>query len=78
MRLALLDLDVEGAAKLRATGIDCLTVFLTPVSLEVFESRLRTWLTESDATVASMQQQAEVEMAAAADCGDFDHVIENG
>ena len=54
MRLALLDLDVEGAANLRASGVDCLNLFLDPVSMEEFEGRLRTWLTEADESVEAL------------------------
>lgn len=76
-RLALLDLDVEGAAALRAAGVDCLTLFLTPTSIQEFERRLRLWLTESDATIGAMLEQAEAENKEAIACGNFDHVLVN-
>ena len=40
-RYPLLNIDVQGAASLRAAGLDCLRVFLLPPSWEELERRLR-------------------------------------
>lgn len=54
-KLPLLELEAEGAEALKAKGVDCLTIFLAPPSEEVFDSRLRAWLTESDEEIAARQ-----------------------
>jgi len=48
-------LEAEGVEALKARGVDCLTIFLLPPSQEVFEARLRSWLTESDGEIAARQ-----------------------
>lgn len=49
---------------LQDQGIDCLSIFLAPLSIDEYDKRLRAWLTESDeeiemrVAVASKQIEA--------------------
>ncbi len=74
-KLPLLELEVEGAQALRiARSLDCLTIFLAPPSVPVYEERVRSWLTEDDATLATRRQIAAEQLAAAKGSGVFDQV----
>ncbi len=61
-RHALLNIDVQGAASIRAGSLPCITVFLLPPSLEELEARLRSRGTDDDATVARRLAVARAEM----------------
>ncbi|GLC37755.1 Adenylate kinase [Pleodorina starrii] len=75
-RLPLLECETDGAEMLKKRGIDCLTIFLRPPSLDVFEARLRRHLTESDAEISARLDMARREMDAAAAPGNpFDATI---
>lgn len=69
----LLDIDVQGAAQVRAQGKP-VTVFIAPPSLDVLEQRLRGRGTESEATIDKRLRNARQEMAAV---GDYDYLIVN-
>ncbi len=69
----LLDIDVQGAAQVRAHGKP-VTVFIAPPSLDVLEQRLRGRGTESAATIDKRLCNARQEMAAV---GDYDYLIVN-
>jgi len=69
----LLDIDVQGAAQVRANS-NPVTVFIAPPSLGVLEQRLRGRGTESAATIDKRLRNARQEMAAA---GDYDYLIVN-
>jgi guanylate kinase len=76
-KLPLLATEVEGAEAAKQSKQDCLTVFLSPPSLEVHEQRLRSYLTESDDEIAERQAVAAKEKAAATALGVFDAVVVN-
>lgn len=60
----LLDIDVQGAATLKKTFPDrCLTVFVSPPSLEELERRLRARQTDSEETIQKRMKNAAGEMA---------------
>ena len=69
----LLDIDVQGAAQVRASG-DPVTVFIAPPSLVVLEQRLRGRGTESEATITKRLRNARQELAAA---DQYDYLIVN-
>ncbi|PNH05620.1 Adenylate kinase, chloroplastic [Tetrabaena socialis] len=78
-RLPLVECETEGAEMLKRRGIDCLTIFLKPPSVDVYEERLRAHLTETDEEIASRVEMARREMDAAAAAGSpFDATIVNG
>ncbi|MHC4932556.1 MAG: guanylate kinase [Planctomycetota bacterium] len=60
---ALLNIDVQGAAQIRAAGLPCLRVFLLPPSTEELERRLRGRHTDSDDEIARRLETARREMA---------------
>jgi guanylate kinase len=70
----LLDIDVQGAAQLRRTFPDAVTVFLLPPDRRTLEARLRGRGTDSEATVLRRLENACREIAEAAG---YDHVIVN-
>jgi guanylate kinase len=73
-RDVLLDIDVQGAAQLRHSFPQAITVFLLPPDRATMETRLRGRGTDSDATVARRLENACREIARAAE---YNHVIVN-
>ena len=60
-----LNIDPQGAAKLRAAGWKGLYVFLLPPSLEVLEARLRNRGTDDEAAISRRLARARAEMGEA-------------
>eukprot|EP00983_Pelagomonas_calceolata_P122721 1160936-Pelagomonas_calceolata.AAC.5 len=68
-------------------NIDCLSIFLAPISLDEYNKRLRAWLTESDEEVAMRMEVATQQIEAAKKCVGkkkvegggivFDHMLVN-
>jgi guanylate kinase len=76
-KLPLLELEAEEAEAVKVTrGVDCLTLFLAPPSLEVHQQRLQDAATESDAEVAE-RGKAAAELSAVLSNGVFDEVLVN-
>jgi len=74
-KLPLMELEAEGAEAVKLTkGIDSLTIFLAPPSLELFEQRLNAWATESDEEVAERQATAAAHLATAQTNNLYDQV----
>jgi guanylate kinase len=73
-RDVLLEVDVQGAASVRARVPDAVLIFLQPPSEEELARRLRTRGTESEADLDRRLAEARREMAEA---GRFDHVVVN-
>jgi guanylate kinase len=61
-KLPLLELEAEGAAAIKARGIDCLTIFLRPPSEQVFADRVTSWLTESDEEISARMERAQAQV----------------
>jgi guanylate kinase len=61
-RSLLLDIDVQGAAQVMASGLDPVTVFIMPPSLDVLEQRLLNRGTDSPETIALRLANARQEM----------------
>jgi len=72
--IALLEIDVQGAAKLRAAGVPAVYVFLAPPSWEDLEARLRGRATEGEDVVLRRLENARREMEA---MPLYDHVVVN-
>jgi guanylate kinase len=70
----LLDIDVQGAAQVRACYPDCLSIFLRASSWETYEQRLRKRGTESEEQIARRLATAKRELER---IGEFDHVVVN-
>lgn len=73
-RHMLLDIDVQGAAQIRALYPEAVAVFLLPPDRATLEARLRARGTDSEATVQRRLDNACREIARAAE---YDHVIIN-
>jgi guanylate kinase len=67
-------IDVQGARKVRARGVDATTVFVMPPSLEVLERRLRGRSKDSEADIQRRLTVARAEVAAFAE---YDFVVIN-
>ena len=59
----LLDIDVQGAAKLIKRYPDSITIFIMPPSFAVLKERLKSRGTDSDATIRLRLKNAKAEMA---------------
>ena len=77
----LLDIDVQGAAQLRALCADsdefcraCVFIFIMPPSFEELERRLRARATETEESILRRLANAKGEMAHASE---YDHIIVN-
>lgn len=73
-RIALLEVEVQGALQIRARRPDALLVFLIPPSFEELERRLRDRGTEDDDTIEARLEVALGEMGAQER---FDHIVVN-
>ena len=73
-KTVILDIDVQGAAQVRASGTDAAFVFVLPPSFEVLEQRLRSRGTDSEDVIAGRLAVARSEMSQA---DLFDHRIIN-
>lgn len=69
-----LDIEVQGAAQVKALMPEALTVFIAPPSLDVLEQRLRGRGTESEETIASRLERAKEELEQAPT---YDYTIVN-
>ena len=70
----LLDIDNQGAAQVRASGVDHVSIFILPPSLAALSARLAKRATDSDATIARRIKEASLQLEA---CGDFDYLVVN-
>lgn len=69
-----LEIEVQGAAKIRKIYPDAVTVFLMPPSIPVLEERLRARGTEDDETLSHRLFIAEQEIRRA---GEFNYIVVN-
>lgn len=77
-KLPLLELEAEQTELVKVTkGIDCLSVFLAPPSLEEHQQRLQLWATETDEEIADRGAAAAAELAAVQSSSVFDQVLVN-
>ncbi|MCF8092292.1 MAG: guanylate kinase [Desulfotignum sp.] len=58
----LLDIDVQGARQIMASGLDTVSVFIMPPSLEVLRQRLENRGTDSERTIALRLENARQEI----------------
>ena len=63
--VVLLDIDVQGAAQVRESGVEASFVFILPPSFEVLEQRLRGRATDSSDVIAGRLAVARSEMGQA-------------
>jgi guanylate kinase len=70
----ILDVDVQGAANVRAEFADSILIFLLPPSLEALEERLRKRGTDTESAVRTRMEKALREIG---ECGKYDYIIFN-
>jgi guanylate kinase len=70
-----LDVDIEGAAKVLQSYPDAITIFIHPGSLDELEKRLRNRGTESESAIARRLEVAAHELQQASQ---YQHLIVNG
>ncbi|HNZ38057.1 MAG TPA: guanylate kinase, partial [Candidatus Latescibacteria bacterium] len=63
--IAVLDIDIQGAAQIRRTMPDAVTIFVAPPSLAALEQRLRARKTETEEAIARRLARVPSELAAA-------------
>jgi len=73
-RDVVLEIDVQGAALVRAQAPDAVLILLTPPSMDALEARLRGRGTEDEASIAERLAAAARELEQA---GWFDHMVVN-
>lgn len=73
-RDVVLEIEVKGGAQVKRLVPDCVSVFITPPSMQALEKRLRDRGTEDDATVRQRLATALVELEHAKD---YDYVVVN-
>lgn len=73
-RSVILDIDVQGAASVRARRADAVFLFVLPPSVEALEARLRARATESAEVVARRMAQVHQQLRG---CVDADYVVVN-
>jgi len=73
-RAVVLDIDLQGLRNIKKLGIDHVSVFIAPPSLEALEKRLRERGTETGASLATRLEAAARELAAR---DEYDHVVVN-
>jgi guanylate kinase len=76
-KLVILDIDVQGAAQVRASMHDALGIFILPPSEDALLQRLRDRGREDEATIERRFAEARHEMDTARTCGAFDAFVVN-
>ena len=76
-KTCLLDIDVQGAEKVKASHLEARYVFIAPPSHEELERRLRGRGTEAEDKIKVRLQTAFVEMESLKRPGFYDHVVVN-
>jgi guanylate kinase len=76
-KVAVLDVDVQGARSIREAGLPALLVFVAPPSLEELERRLQGRGTETPVSMGKRIQNAKQEISALNERGLFDYLLLN-
>lgn len=76
-RLVILEIDVEGAKRVKAQIPSALAIFILPPSEAELLNRLRTRKREDEAAIARRFSQSKAEIAEARACGVYDAFIMN-
>jgi len=76
-KCCILDIDVQGARQVRASGLKALVVFISPPSLAELETRLRNRGTESEEQIQIRSKNSKVEMESVGESNLYDAVLVN-
>ncbi|KAL0028975.1 hypothetical protein WJX77_009213 [Trebouxia sp. C0004] len=74
-KIPLLLTDVEGAQHAKADGLDCLSIFLAPASLQAFEAETREWLQRPQEALDAQIAAANADWDTAQSSTLFDHKL---
>jgi len=70
----ILEIDAQGAAQVRRSMPECVSIFILPPSVADLEIRLRARSTDTDDIIAGRIAQADAQLQT---CGTFDYLIVN-
>ncbi len=70
----ILDIDIQGAAQLRESMPESVSIFIVPPSLAALERRLRARATDSEEIILGRMRQVAQQIEG---CGDFDYLVLN-
>ena len=76
-KICILDIDIQGVQKVKASSLQCKYVFIAPPSIEELESRLRGRGTETEDKIQIRMKTAVDELAFGNAPGNFDVIIVN-
>lgn len=76
-KCCILDIDVQGARQVRASGLRAIFVFVAPPSVEELERRLRGRGTESEEQITTRLKNAREELSSVQEPGLYDIVLIN-
>eukprot|EP00873_Tetraselmis_striata_P004873 jgi/Tetstr1/425137/TSEL_015599.t1 len=76
-RCCVLDIDVQGARAVRASGLPAIFVFVAPPSQEELERRIRNRATETEEAIVTRISAAREELQSVNEPGLFDFIIVN-
>lgn len=75
--ICLLDIDVQGAQKVKESSLDAHYLFIAPPSMEELESRLRGRGTEKEDAIQRRLSNAQGELEYGLTPGNFDAILVN-
>lgn len=73
----ILDIDVQGARKVRASSLEAIFIFICPPSMNELEERLRARGTETEEQILKRLRNAQAEIEQGESSGIFDHILYN-
>lgn len=73
----ILDIDVQGSRKVRASSLEAIFIFVCPPSMTELEARLRARATETEEQILKRLRNAEAEIEQGKSSGIFDHILYN-
>lgn len=76
-KCCILDIDVQGARQVRASGLKAIVVFIAPPSFEELEKRLRNRGTETEEQIQLRCTNAKMEMESLNEAGLYDCILTN-
>ena len=76
-KCCILDIDVQGARQVRASGLPAIFVFIAPPSLDELEQRLRGRGTETEEQITTRLRNAKQEMTSLDEPGLYDYTLVN-
>lgn len=73
-RDVILELDVQGMRNIKNVGIDAVSIFVAPPSIETLEQRIRARGMDSDEQITLRMKNARIELAAK---DEYDYIVVN-